>query len=67
MKSDSNGCSTCPQGCESFETFTSRGKVKVQYDYRTPEGELFTCIAESLEVARQRRDEWLKVTTNAVA
>lgn len=32
---------------------------RVQYDYRAPDGELFSCVAASLEAARTQRDEWL--------
>ena len=32
-----------------------------QYDYRHEEdGELFSTVAPTLEICRQRRDEWLK-------
>lgn len=30
-----------------------------QYDYRHTDGELFSCIAPTLEAARAKRDEWL--------
>jgi len=64
MKTDVNGCSTCPNGGEQYESYTSRvlGKniKRVQYDYRTPEGKLFACVAKSLVEARARRDKWLK-------
>lgn len=36
------------------------GKTMVLYDYRDIYGELFSTVCDSLEVARQRRDEWLK-------
>lgn len=61
MKTDKNGCSTCPPGRESFEEFTTpKGNVRVQYDYRTPSGELFSCVAPDLDTCRRRRDEWIK-------
>lgn len=64
MKSDINGCSTCMPGCENYESFTHRiGRQTlrlVQYDYRTPDGELFSCVAPSLANARALRDNWLK-------
>jgi hypothetical protein len=59
---DSNGCSTCPAGQEHYERFYSylaKGD-RYQYDYRTPDGRLFSTVARTLEIARERRDEWLK-------
>lgn len=60
MKSDRNGCSTCPPGQEQWERYYSSlaGGWRVQYDYRTPDGKLFSCIAKSLEAARSRRGAW---------
>lgn len=61
MKSDVNGCSTTKAGQEQWEEYysnTSRG-WRVQYDYRTPNGKLFSCVAINLEAARQKRDKWL--------
>ena len=64
MKSDINGCSTCQIGQEQHEKFSigfgRRKKTMVQYDYRHTDGELFSTCAPTLQVARQRRDEWLK-------
>lgn len=63
MKSDVNGCSTCPKGVEQYESYISQVGRKtyemVQYDYRTEDGELFSCCAPSLDEARRRRDVWL--------
>jgi len=59
METDVNGCSTCPAGLESYDTFKAGGKTYYQYDYRKPTGELFSCVAPSLEKCRARRDEWL--------
>ena len=59
MKTDVQGCSTCPAGTEQWEEFTWEGRRRVQYDYRTPTGRLFSCVAISLDEARKRRDEWL--------
>lgn len=60
---DNRGCSVCPAGSENYEVFTTRLhgiRVKrVQYDYRTPDGELFATVASSLTECRRRRDEWL--------
>lgn len=62
MRSDINGCSTCPKGQEHYQEYYSAilRKDLIQYDYRTPEGELFSCIAPTVEIARKRRDNWLK-------
>ena len=61
MKNDLNGCSTCQNGQEHYETFYSEIKRKdlVQYDYRTESGKLFSCVALSLNIAREKRDAWL--------
>jgi len=61
---DEHGCSKAQAGEERYEEFEVRiGRVerrtRVQYDYRTPDGELFSCVAASLEAARAQRDEWL--------
>lgn len=60
MKTDVNGCSTTKAGQEQFEYYSDRrGRPMVQYDYRTPGGKLFSCVARSLEEARSRRDNWV--------
>jgi len=61
MKKDVNGCST-KKGQESYQYFSSRTgkKTFVQYDYRTPEGKLFTCVSENLSLARQQKNIWLQ-------
>ena len=61
---DEHGCSKAQSGEERYEEFEVRiGRVerrkRVQYDYRAPDGELFSCVAASLEAARTQRDEWL--------
>lgn len=66
MKTDVHGCSTTQPGQEQYEYFEVGGypggkkSKRVQYDYRTPQGKLFSCIAKSLDEARSRRDAWLK-------
>ncbi len=63
MKTDVQGTSKCPPGSEQYEYFRPSwdlGELRVQYDYRTAGGQLFSCIAKSLEIARARRDAWLK-------
>ena len=68
MKTDVNGCSTCPVGCENYEYYNYRYQRKnvrmVQYDYRHTDGELFSCVARSLDEARERRDTWLSRKSN---
>ena len=63
MKSDVNGCSTCPIGQEQYERFTAKvgrkSKRMVQYDYRHTDGDLFSTVADTLDKARKERDEWL--------
>ena len=59
MKTDVRGCSTTPAGQEQYEKFNSPRGERVQYDYRTPQGKLFSCVAKSLAEARKRRDAWL--------
>jgi hypothetical protein len=50
-------------GQENYEFFTTKIRRKtikrVQYDYRDTSGELFSCIAPTLETARKRRNQWL--------
>jgi hypothetical protein len=61
MKTDVNGCSTTAPGQEQWEEYLSiSGETRIQYDYRTPEGKLFACVAKSLEAAREKRDNWLE-------
>lgn len=61
MKTDRNGCSTCPRGAEQYEDYYSRDSEQwmVQYDYRALDGKLFSTVAKTLEIARERRDQWL--------
>lgn len=67
-----NGVSVCPTEEERHEYFTlslslRRKKRLCQYDYRTADGELFSCVAPTLEECRRRRDEWLRRKTNKEA
>lgn len=57
-----NGCSTCKAGEEKYEEYYNRSLKKnlVQYDYRDTDGQLFSCVAPTLEKAREKRDAWLK-------
>lgn len=63
-KMTENGVSTCRKaGSEQFEKFQTgfgrRKRTLVQYDYRASDGELFSCVAQTLEECRRKRDEWL--------
>jgi len=62
MRTDISGRSTTKPGEEHWEEFYLKGLSgsRVQYDYRTPEGRLFSTIAVSLERAREKRDQWLE-------
>ena len=59
-----NGCSVCDLGKENYTIYATKlGRKKVrmyQYDYRTESGELFACVAPTLDECRKKRDEWLK-------
>lgn len=59
MQSDVRGCSTCPTGREQYEYFTAFGRERIQYDFRTAEGRLFSTVAVDLTSARKKRDAWL--------
>lgn len=37
-----------------------RGQIYIQYDYRHTNGKLFSTVAKTLEICRQKRDEWIK-------
>ena len=63
-KLTANGVSTTTTpGTEQYEVFCtgyrSRRKKHYQYDYRHTDGELFSCVADTLNECRHRRDEWL--------
>ena len=62
MNMNINGCSTCKPGEEQYEFYYSDivRKNLVQYDYRTPDGQLFSCVGISLEACRKKRDKWVK-------
>ena len=64
-----NGVSVCPTEEERHEyvtpAFASRAKKRFcQYAYRHTNGELFSCVAPTLEECRRKRDEWLQRKTN---
>ena len=64
-KMTKNGISTTAPGQEQFEKYTpsrgfrGHGQIRYSYDYRTPEGELFSCDCRTLEECRAKRDAWL--------
>ena len=61
MQTDERGCSTTQPGREQWEEFyspTLRARL-VQYDYRTPDGALFSCVRRTLDKCRASRDKWL--------
>lgn len=62
MNTDINGCAAVAKGQEQYEWFTDsfRHIRRIQYDYRTESGKLFSTVANTLELARQKRDNWLK-------
>ena len=60
MESDIQGCSTTQSGQEQYEEFKSNGRKLVQYDYRHSDGELFSCVAKNLSMAREKRNAWLQ-------
>lgn len=61
MKTNVNDWSTCRPGEEQWEESVSSltGQSRVQYDYCSPDGVHFSCVAPTLEEARQHRDRWL--------
>ena len=52
-------------GNEQHEMFHAPGRIgkpgqkRCQYDYRHSDGVLFSCVAVSLEAAREKREAWL--------
>ena len=49
------------KGQEQHETYYSEvlRKELVQYDYRHIDGDLFSCVAPTLEACIRKRDAWL--------
>ena len=47
---------------EQYEYYKDRitKKRRCQYDYRDANGELFSTIAPTLEIARTKRDKWIE-------
>ncbi len=60
-KMTENGVSTTnAPGQEQYEKFRYCGRVSFQYDYRTSDGELFSCCAPTLKACRAKRDKWMQ-------
>jgi hypothetical protein len=58
-----NGATRCTgKDQERYEYFKmgygKKAKKMVQYDYRNQEGELFSCVAPTLEKARQKKENY---------
>lgn len=59
-----NGVSTCTEAVtEKYERFQlgvgRRKRTLVQYDYRSEDEELFSCVRPTLDECRAARDKWL--------
>ena len=68
-KMTANGVSTTiTLGTEQYVVFytgyCTRRKEHYQYDYLHTDGELYSCVADTLKECRRRRDEWLSKKTN---
>lgn len=63
MKTDKQGCSTCPIGQEQFEKYTSgtgsRKQRRTQYDYRHVDGKLFSTDRPTVKECRDERNAWV--------
>jgi hypothetical protein len=58
-----NGYSVCAKGKENYTAFRPAYRpdsVYHQYDYRHKDGQLFSCVAPTLEACREKRDKWLQ-------
>lgn len=58
MTLDPKKCKAGNEQWERFPSATRKNLVLIQYDYRNSKGELFSCIAMTLDEARSRRDKW---------
>ena len=63
-KMNKNGISTCTRpGTEKYAPIHPAHRPKtvyVQYDYKHINGELFSCVASTLEECRSKRNLWLQ-------
>lgn len=72
MKSlNENGVSTCQAGQENYVYFNLMPRLRkksryCQYDYRHTDGELFATVASTLDICRERRNEWLQCKKESV-
>jgi len=55
-----NGCSFCKAGNENYTTFINNGKTFYQYDFRNIDGVLFSCVSQTLEECRRKKDDYFK-------
>ena len=64
---------TLAPGHEQHEMFHAPGRMgkpgpeRWQYDYRHSDGVLFSCVAVSLEAAREKREAWLAGRSAGIA
>jgi hypothetical protein len=50
----------CKVGEEKFKEFHPKGRgAVVQYDYRSAEGELFSCTGKDIDSCRKKKEDWL--------
>lgn len=59
---NANGITTTTTaGTERFDVYYSDvlRRELVQYDYRHTNGELFSCVAKSIDACRAKRDKWI--------
>lgn len=62
-----NGCSVCEPEQEIYTSFAPLHRPRqtfIQYDYRTKDGKLFSCVKPDLMACRDARDKWLKSEIN---
>jgi len=62
-KADFKCTSTCQDGQEQYRKFCSGRNsgdptTMLQYDYRSTQGLLFSCVGKSLSICRNRRNRW---------
>jgi len=58
MRMTRNGISTTESGSERYEKCRICGREMVQYDYRTEDGRLFSCVRKTLDECRNALKEW---------
>lgn len=48
-------------GEEQWEPYFSQvlNRQRIQYDFRDHEGHLFSCISDTVDECRRRRDKWV--------